>query len=239
MTTRISRPDRGPTRRARPWIAALALAALVAGCDGGSGQSGSAFVFLSVDGFSVAGQAVALVTASSSQTSFTSVCVTLRNNLKNPTVTAPTALDNVTVQSYTVTVRGVDGRVLVGPFTIGASVLVPAGTAAQGAVSGNTATFGIVLIPAGSKPGGAPLTANAEVVFKGRDARGSGVQAQGSIAIQVVKGGTDDSCSATASGGGTGTTTGTTTGLTTDTTGTTTGTTGTTTGITTGTSTST
>ena len=243
MAHALSAPAR-PLRRLGAWVLILAATLVVAGCGNGSGQSGSAFVFLSVDGFSVGGQAVPLVHASTNQSSFTGSCVTLRNNLKNPTVTAPTSLDNVTIQSYTVTVKSADGRTIVGPFTIGTSVLVPAGTATQGAVSGNTATFAIVLIPAGSKPAGAPLTAGAEVVFKGRDGRGNNVQTQGSVAIQLQAGTGDDSCS-TAAGGGGGTTTGTTgtttgtTGLTTGTTGLTTGTTGLTTGLATaGTSTS-
>jgi hypothetical protein len=200
---------------------ALVLAALLAGCDG-SGQRGSAFVSLSVDGFSVGGQAVAVVAASQNQNSTTSACVTLRNNLKNPTVTAPTALDNVVIQSYTVTVRALDGRILVGPFTIGAAVLVPAGTATQGTVTGNTATFGVVLLPAVGKPTGVTrIVVTAEVVFRGRDGRGSSVETQGSVAIEILPEATDSTCGATAGGGG-------------GTTGTTTGTTGTTTGTTTG-----
>ena len=38
---------------ARRYATLLAIAALLAACEGGSGQSGSAFTFLSVDGFSL------------------------------------------------------------------------------------------------------------------------------------------------------------------------------------------
>ncbi|HZS33246.1 MAG TPA: hypothetical protein VFC42_07695 [Methylomirabilota bacterium] len=201
----------------------LATALLAVGC-GGSGQRGSAFVFLSVDFFSLDGTTpVAAVRSTPARDSTTSACVTLRNNLKNPTVTAPTALDNVIVQSYTVTVRGADGGVLVGPFTIATGVLVPAGVATSGIVSGNTATFPVVLVPAGSKVGTSGLPGSAQVEFRGRDGRGVSVRAEGAVAVEFANG-TDASCSAT----GTGTTTGGGTGTTGGTTGTTTGTTGTT-----------
>ena len=135
---------RRPTSLRHP-VAALALVVLLAACEGGSGQSGSAFVFLTVDGFSLTGGAlVSSVPSSTVQGTTTTACVTLRNNLKNPTVTVGTALDNVTVQSYTLTL---DGRT----FIFGTAVLVPAGTVLTGVVSNNTATFSVILVPAGAK----------------------------------------------------------------------------------------
>jgi hypothetical protein len=184
-------------RRARLWVRA-ALLTLLFGCDG-SGQRGSAFVALTVESFSVGGTVVATVTASASQATTTAACVTLRNTPKNPTVTAPTGLDDVAVQSYTVTVRALDGRILVEPFTVGAAIVVPSGTVSAGTLSGNTATFGIVLIPAGRKPGGAPLVATAEVVFRGRDGRGSSVEARGAVALEMQADATDSACSVSAS----------------------------------------
>jgi hypothetical protein len=163
---------------------ALVLVALLAGCEGGSGQSGSSFVFLSVDGFSVSGTAiVSSVSSSTSQTSTTIACVTLRNNRKNPTVTGVSPLDNVIVQSYTLTVNG-------RTFTFGTGVLVPAGTVAAmtNAVTGNTATFAVIVVPAGAK-GGPGSLATAEFTFRGRDGRGSSVETDG--AVTVVFGGTE------------------------------------------------
>ena len=93
--------------RGRPWrrlgraghvVRALALVGLLAGCEGGSGQSGSAFIFLSVDGFSLNGTAiVSSVNSSTAQTTTTIACVTLRNNLKNPTITSPRRLFLVSI----------------------------------------------------------------------------------------------------------------------------------------------
>jgi hypothetical protein len=195
--------------RARPHVTALAIATLLGACDGGSGQSGSAFTFLSVDGFSLSGTAfVSSVPSSTSQTTTTAACVTLRNNLKNPTVTAGTALDNVTVQSYTLTLSGGTN----GSFTFGTAVLVPAGTVATGVVGGNTATFSVILVPAGKK-GGPQTFATADLQFKGRDGRGNSVQTEGAVTVVFTSGlDTDSSCGATTTGtGGTGGTTTTTT----------------------------
>src|SRR5215831_9948390 len=102
---------RGRPAWARRLIAFVAVAALLAACDGGgSGQSGSAFTFLSVDGFSLtAGNFVSSVPSSTVPGRTTTACVTLRNNLKNPTVTASTALDNIVVTSYTVTITSLTG----------------------------------------------------------------------------------------------------------------------------------
>jgi hypothetical protein len=115
-------------------------------------------------------------------------CVTLRNNLKNPTITAPTALDNVTIQSYTLTVNG-------RTFTFGTAVLVPAGTVSDGTVGGNTATFAVTLVPAGAK-GSAGTTATAELRFRGRDGRGQSVEAEGAVTVAFASGlESDSSCS--------------------------------------------
>ena len=124
-------------------------------------------------------------------------CVTLRNNLKNPTVTAGTALDNVTVRSYTVTITPLTGGSLGGPFTFGTAVLVPAGTVATGVVSNNTATFAVVLVPAGSK--GSPGTAaTVEITFRGRDGRGQAVETDGAVTVLFTSGlEADSTCSGT------------------------------------------
>jgi hypothetical protein len=179
--------------RARHSVTLVAIATLLTACGGGSGQSGNAFVFLTVDRFSLNGTtAVASVTSSTAPGTATSACVTLRNNLKNPTITAPTGLDNVTIQSYTVTLSG--GGVP-GPFTFGTSVLVPAGTVSMGAVTGNTATFGVVLVPTGAKSSSGTV-ATAEITFKGRDGRGLSVETEGAITVVFQAGATDSVCSA-------------------------------------------
>ena len=101
-------------------VTVLGLAILLGACEGGSGQSGGAFSFLSVDGFFVTqGQITSSVTSSTSQVTTTNACVILRNNAKNPTITTPNALDNITVRSYTLRVNG-------RTFTFGTAVLVPA-----------------------------------------------------------------------------------------------------------------
>ena len=179
---------------------ALALVALLAGCEGGSGQSGNSFVFLSVDGFSVSGTAlVSSVTSSTSQTATTIVCVTLRNNRKNPTVTGVSPLDNVIVQSYTVTLTRLSGAGPNGPFTFGTAVLVPSGTVAAmtNVASGNTATFAVIVIPAGAK-GGNGTVATAQIRFRGRDGRGESVETEGALTILFASGAeTTPSCAGT------------------------------------------
>jgi hypothetical protein len=179
--------------RARRPVLALVVAAALTGCDGssGSGQRGSAFTFLSVDGFSLGGGGgTATVNSSINTATNTTACVTLRNNLKNPTITAPTALDNVIVQSYTVTLTAAGGGSLPGPFTFSTSALVPAGLVANNVLGGNTATVPVVLVPAGAKldprvrpPNRLPLLATAEVTFRGRNGRGSSVQAEGAVTV--------------------------------------------------------
>jgi hypothetical protein len=181
--------------RARRPLRVLAVAMLVAACEGSSGQHGSAFVFLSVDGFSTNGTAfVASLPASTTQSSTTTACVTLRNNIKNPTVAAPTALDNVTVQSYTLKVNGQT-------FTFGTAVLVPAGTVTSGNIGGNTATFAVIVVPAGAKGGGGSVSA-AEYTFRGRDGRGQSLSADGAVTVLFQNGlASDTSCGSTSSGG--------------------------------------
>jgi hypothetical protein len=191
--------------RARHTVTALAIATLLAACEGGSSQSGSAFVFLSVDSFSLGGgTSTATVNSSIDTGTTTTACVTLRNNLKNPTVTVGTALDNVTVQSYTVTLTPVSGGGLPGPFTFGTAVLVPAGTVATGVISNNTATFPVILVPASAKldprvrpPNRLPIVATAEVTFKGRDGRGNSVQTEGAITVMFVTGSSDSEVNCT------------------------------------------
>jgi hypothetical protein len=158
-------------------VTVLGLAILLGACEGGSGQSGSAFVFVSVDGFFLTSsdQITSSVTSSTSQVTTTNACVILRNNAKNPTITTPNALDNVTIRSYTLTVNG-------RTFTIGTSVLVPVGTVSMGNVSGNTATFAVVVVPSGAK-GLTGTAALAEFRFNGRDGRGESVEAEGALTV--------------------------------------------------------
>jgi hypothetical protein len=181
--------------RGRCALLLLGVAAL-AGC-GGSGQSGSAFVFLSVDLFSVSGSTpVSNVNSNlGDRQATTSVCVTLRNNPKNPTVTSPSPLDNVTVTQYTTTIQRFDGGPAPGPFTFNTAFIVPAGTVSgtPAVFSGNTARVAVVLMPAQAKnepplfPRPAiPLNAVATVVFKGRDGRGQDVEAQGAVSLTFI-----------------------------------------------------
>src|SRR5262249_8021700 len=163
---------RGQPAWAHRLVAFVAVAALLAACDGGgSGQSGSAFTFLSVDGFSLtAGNFVSSVPSSTVPGRTTTACVTLRNNLKNPTVTPSTALDNIIVTSYTVTITSLTEGRLGEQFTIGTAVLVPAGlttSSGQSTTTGpSTSTFSVLLVPPGSK--GSPGTvATVDIKFKG------------------------------------------------------------------------
>src|SRR5262249_36190065 len=141
--------------RGRHFLMALACVLLLAACEGGgSGQSGGAFVFITVAGFSLTPPTFTATVNSSIDTGTSTVaCVTLQNTLNNPTVSGPTALDNVIIQSSPVALPPVTGGSLPGPFTFGPSVLVPAGTVtvATGVVSNNTATFPVILVPATAK----------------------------------------------------------------------------------------
>jgi hypothetical protein len=191
---RLDARTRDCTASVRRSVALVAIAALLTACGGDSGQSGNAFVFLTVERFSLDGRgAIASATSSTNPATTTAACVTLRNTLKNPTITTPTALDNVTIQSYTVTLSG---GASAGPFTFASGVLVPAGTVSSGNVINNTATFGIVLVPTGAK-GSAGTTATAEVTFRGRDGRGLAVETEGALTVVFVAGGTDSVCTAT------------------------------------------
>src|SRR5262249_61862440 len=120
------RDDRALGQRA----GALLLTSLrvAVGCSS-SGQHGSAFVFLSVDSVSPPGGATSSL---ADRNTSTVACVTLRNNLKNPTVTLPTGLDTVFLQSYTVQLSRSDGGPVPGPFTFGTSVTVPSGSVSNG-----------------------------------------------------------------------------------------------------------
>lgn len=166
------------------------LLLLAAGCGGsGSGQQGSAFVFLSVDGFSVGGQRVSSVASSiDDPNASTTVCVTLRNQLKNPTVTTATGLDDVVVEAYVLTLTRLDGVSVPGsPFTFGTAVRVPAGT------SDNTASFVAVAVPGSVKRDPAlrqaqlPLNATAQFVFRGRDGRGQRVEAEAALSVVFLR----------------------------------------------------
>jgi hypothetical protein len=186
------------------------LAALVTACgDAGSGpQTGSGFIFLSIDSFSLNGStAVGSVSSSIDDVqASTQACATLRNNLKNPTVTAPTGLDNVVLESYTVLLLRADGSLLDGPFVFNATVLVPAGRLADGVLSDNTAVVPLIVVPASVKlnpavrpPVRLPLTVTAEVTFRGRDGRGQRAETQGALTVIFLSEGKD----ATAACGGT------------------------------------
>ena len=197
LSTRAARPRLAHTRSR---VILLAVAALLAGCEGGSGQSGGAFVFLSVDSIGTgtsAATSTGTINSSIDTGTTTLACATLRNNLKNPTITSSTALDNVVVQSYTVTLTAVSGGALPGPFTFGTAVIVPPSTVAgmTNVLTPGTATFPIILVPAGAKldprvrpPNQLPIIATAQVKFRGRDGRGQSVEAEGAATVVFVTG---------------------------------------------------
>jgi hypothetical protein len=201
-------------RRLALLAGSLALAAC--GSSGsGSAQDSNAFVFLTVDGFNLGGTtAIASVNSSvADRNTSTVVCATLRNNLKNPTVTSPTVLDNVTVRSYTVSCSRSDGGPPPGPFTFATAVLVPAGTVSSGAVSGNAGVVPVILVPSSAKgqpplvpPITTPVGAVAEVIFHARDGRGQNLDARAAIPVTFVGAGGDAaaSCAPPPAGGGTG-----------------------------------
>lgn len=173
------------------WLWPALLAALAMGCTGSSGQSGSAFVFLSVVRFSLNGTTpVAVVNSALQQNGVpTQACVTLRNDPKSP-LTTPNVLDNVVVRSYTVTFARFDGGEAPGPFSFDTSVTVPS----EGEVS-----FPVVLVPAQAKRESPlrpfpplPLSATATILFRGRDGRGQGVDVDGAVTVVFQAGGGPD-----------------------------------------------
>jgi hypothetical protein len=169
------------------------VAVLLASCGGGSGSSqggsSNAFVFLTVDLAAVG----AITSNLDSPQISTTVCALFANNLKNPTVTAPTPLDNVQITSYTVTFTRFDGGEPPGPFTINTSFTVPAGQAGTngGPVTNNTAAVLVVLVPAGAKRAPPlhnprpplPLNSTATIVFQGRDGRGQRHEVEAAVTV--------------------------------------------------------
>lgn len=188
--------------RPRAGLSALLLATaavLLTGCgSSGSGpQTGSAFVFLTVDGFSLSGASgnAAFGSSLDDDGNPTTACVTLRNTQKNPTVTDPTPLDSIVIDSYTVSYP-IEG---LGPFVFNTSVFVPVGTVADsGQASGNTARFQIFLVPIEAKrrpplrpSPPLPNTTTATVVFRGRDGRGQRVSTEAATTVVFLRSGTD------------------------------------------------
>jgi hypothetical protein len=180
------------------------VAVLLASCGGGSGSSqgssSNAFVFLTVD-FGATG---AVTSNLDSPLVSTTVCAFFTNNLKNPTVTAPTPLDNVQITSYTVTFTRFDGDTPPGPFTINTSFTVPAGQVSNAGVpSNNTVAVLVILVPAGAKREAPlfnprprlPLNTTATILFQGRDGRGQRHEVQ--AAVTVVFAANDQAAEAT------------------------------------------
>jgi hypothetical protein len=167
-------------------LAVMLLALVVGACEGGSGQSGSAFSFLTVDGFSTSGtNFLGSIPSSTSNNSTTSACVTLRNNAKNPII-GPSPLDSIVVRSYTVTITPLTPGTPGGTFTFGTAVTVPAGvqtgTGSTATTAASTATLAVVLVPAGAKgPSGGSATV--DITFKGQDLRGQSVKAEAAITV--------------------------------------------------------
>jgi hypothetical protein len=181
-------------RRSIVALVAVVLAGLGAGCTGsGSGQTssgGNAFVFLTVDRFAPANVQSNL----GQRQATTQVCVTLRNTPKNPTLTTPTALDNVVITEYTVSFARLDSGPGPGPFTFNTAFLVPASTGTGTSASpGGVNNALVVLVPAQAKgqpplvpvPQG-PVSTVATVVFKGEDGRGQRVETQGSVSLTFI-----------------------------------------------------
>ena len=177
-------------------LLAPAVALILAACGGGSGHGGSAFTFLNVDRITANSGGVVTSSLDATGTS-TAACVTLSNNLKNPGVTAPSPLDSVTVTSYTVSFTRFDGGPAPGPFTVNTAFTVPAGVVSgtPASASGNTATAVVVLIPAQAKRQSPleprprlPLSATADILFRGRNGRGQDLSTQGAITVNFVAG---------------------------------------------------
>jgi hypothetical protein len=176
-------------------LCAAAVALLLAGCgSNGSGQTGNSFTFLTAD---VATVGAVNSNLDSPAVVSTSVCVRLQNNLKNPTLTAPTGLDDIQVTSYTVSFTRFDGGPPPGPFTVNTAITVPAGQTGQQGQSpivGNTRNVLIVLVPAGAKRDAPlnnprprlPLNTNADILFQGRDNRGQRHEARVGVTVVFI-----------------------------------------------------
>jgi hypothetical protein len=176
------------------FVAAVALAGLAVGCtSSGSGQTssgGNAFVFLTIDRIAPASVQSNLGQRQAS----TQACVTLRNTPKNPTLTTPTALDNVVITEYTVSFARMDSGAAPGPFTFNTAFLVPASTGTgTNASPGGVNNVLVVLLPAQAKsqaplapPPLTPVSGVATVVFKGEDGRGQRVETQGSVSVTFI-----------------------------------------------------
>lgn len=185
--------------RSRTGLVLLSAVALLAtACGGsGSGHGGSGFIFVTINKITTnSGSGAANSSLDDSATS-TAVCVTFANNLKNPTVTAPTSLDNVTITTYTVSFTRFDGGEPPGPFTINTAFTVPAGTISgtPAVPTSNTVNVLVVLVPAQAKRQPPldslprlPLSTTAEIVFKGRDGRGQKHEVQGAITVNFIGG---------------------------------------------------
>lgn len=165
----------------------ILLLLLGAGCGlgGGNGSNpqSSAFVFITVDKFDPAS-----VNSRVAQNVDDTTTVTLRNNLRSPSLTTPSTLDDVVITSYSVTFSG-PGPVP-NPFTRAIVIRVPAGTVANGTVSGNVSeAVTIVVVQAGDKripplsTIGQTFRATATITFRGTDGRGSPVEATGSLTV--------------------------------------------------------
>ncbi len=172
-------------------LVAAATVGILGGCGGGgsgSSQTGSGFTFLTVD-LAPAGGAISNI---DQENLATTICARFRNNLKNPTITMPTALDDVQITSYTVTFRRFDGGTPPGPFTIGTAIRVPAGTAA----AAGEARALIIVVPASAKhepplrnpPPRFPLDTQANVVFTGQNGRGERLKVDASAIVVFVSG---------------------------------------------------
>jgi hypothetical protein len=169
------------------FLALVVTIGLWAGCGGsGSGQTGGAFTFLSVN-LAPASGAISNIDQGDLSTT---VCARFQNNLKNPTITVPTPLDDVQITSYTVAFRRFDGGTPPGPFTIGAAIRVPAGTATA---AGQAAAL-VIVVPADAKheqplrnpPPRLPLSTQADVVFTGQNGRGQRLTTQASLTVVFV-----------------------------------------------------